>query len=101
MYQTAYSIYTDPKGVVLASRLSELLPDLSILLIEAGPESDPRVAPSLALAVSPHEDIQWAHRTVPQAALEGRTVSQEQGKILGGGSAINYQAWTRGASVEL
>jgi choline dehydrogenase-like flavoprotein len=38
---------------------------------------------------------------VPQEALEGRTVSQEQGKVLGGGSAINYQAWTRGASVEL
>jgi choline dehydrogenase-like flavoprotein len=88
-------------GCVLASRLSLALPGDSILLIEAGPENDDRVALSQALAISDRSNIQWNNRTVPQKALNGRTMSQEQGKILGGSSAINYQTWTRGAAVEL
>ncbi|CZR63321.1 related to alcohol oxidase [Phialocephala subalpina] len=85
-------------GCALASRLSEALPKDSILLIEAGPEHDARIAPSMGVALSDTTDIQWNHRSVPQKALDGGTVSQTQGKVLGGCAAINYQAWTRGAA---
>jgi choline dehydrogenase-like flavoprotein len=85
----------------LASRLSSALPNASILLIEAGTKSDNRILPSMGLAMSDGSDIQWNNRTVPQKELNGHTVSQEQGKVLGGSSAINYQTWTRGAAAEL
>lgn len=88
-------------GCVLASRLSLALPHFSILLIEAGPKHDDRVAPSMGLAAADGRNIQWNNRTIPQKQLNGRTMSQEQGKILGGSSAINYQTWTRGAAAEL
>jgi hypothetical protein len=45
--------------------------------------------------------IEWDHLSVPQNALNGKTVSQVQGKIMGGSSAINVQAWTRGPSIDL
>jgi choline dehydrogenase-like flavoprotein len=87
-------------GFVLASRLSNYLPSKSILIIEAGPERDPRVEPALGLLVSDPSNILWNHRSVPQPELRGKTVGQPQGKILGGSSAVNYQTWTRGAAAE-
>lgn len=61
-------------GCVLASRLSVALPDKSILLVEAGPEYDVRVAPSVGVFASDTSDILWNHRTVPQKGLDGNTV---------------------------
>ncbi|KAH6722993.1 glucose dehydrogenase [Leptodontidium sp. MPI-SDFR-AT-0119] len=88
-------------GCVLASRLSSSLPDKSILLIEAGPENaDGRVAPSIGVAISDTTDIQWNHKSIPQKGLDNNIINQTQGKVLGGSSAINYQAWTRGSASE-
>jgi choline dehydrogenase-like flavoprotein len=86
---------------VLASRLSSYFPSKSILVIEAGPESDPRVEPTLGLLASDPKNILWNHRSVSQPHVGGKTVGQPQGKILGGSSAVNYQTWTRGAAAEL
>lgn len=33
--------------------------------------------------------------------FDGKVVSQAQGKVMGGSSAINVQGWTRGAKVDL
>ncbi|PVH80318.1 GMC oxidoreductase [Cadophora sp. DSE1049] len=88
-------------GCVLASRLSASLPENSILLIEAGPENaDDRVALSMGVFLSDTDDIQWNHDSIPQKGLDGNVVSKTQGKVLGGSSAINYQAWTRGSASE-
>ncbi|KAG4437105.1 hypothetical protein IFR05_007403 [Cadophora sp. M221] len=88
-------------GCVLASRLSSSLPAKSILLIEAGLENaDDRVAPSIGVAISDTTDIQWNHKSVPQKGLNNSIIDQTQGKVLGGSSAINYQAWTRGSAPE-
>jgi choline dehydrogenase-like flavoprotein len=62
-------------GCVLASRISAALPNDSILLVEAGPEHDNRIAPSMRVNLSDTTDIQWNHRSVPQKALDGGTVS--------------------------
>lgn len=40
------------------------------------------------------------HRTVPQAQLDGRVQMIPQGKVLGGGSSVNAQAYMRGRAVD-
>ncbi|CAL3962711.1 unnamed protein product [Diplocarpon coronariae] len=72
-----------------------------ILLLEAGPEQDDRVAPSMGVAFSDPSDIQWNYLSVPQGALEEKIIKQSQGKVLGGSSAVNFQAWTRGSAADL
>jgi choline dehydrogenase-like flavoprotein len=79
-------------GSVLASRLHESLPHLSILLIEAGPvvENNPLVTDiKNALKVGGSE-LDWCYSTVPQQHLNNRVCPSIAGKALGGGSAINF-----------
>jgi choline dehydrogenase-like flavoprotein len=78
-------------GSVVASRLAERFPHLSILLIEAGPEvannplvTDNRNGPRLV-----GSELDWNYSTVPQRHLNDRVCSNNAGKALGGGSAIN------------
>ncbi|KUJ17157.1 alcohol oxidase [Mollisia scopiformis] len=87
-------------GVTIASRLSAALPALSFLLLEAGPDGDPRLEPTQGYRAGLDPAIEWNHKTVPQEGLAGKFVSQLQGKIMGGSSAINVQGWTRGAAVD-
>jgi choline dehydrogenase-like flavoprotein len=79
-------------GSVVASRLHERLPHLSILLIEAGSDvtENPRVTEiSNALNLRGSE-LDWFYDTLPQKHLNNRIVKSPAGKALGGGSAINY-----------
>ena len=78
-------------GSVLASRLHEKFPRLSVLLIEAGPDvtknpliTDERKAPLLV-----GSELDWNYSTVPQRHLNDRVCPNNAGKALGGGSAIN------------
>ncbi|KAI9740147.1 MAG: hypothetical protein M1834_004725 [Cirrosporium novae-zelandiae] len=89
-------------GCVLASRLSSSMPDASILLIEAGPRHDSRTLPGVGGYVPTCGDktLEWENMSTPQAALGGSSIPLPGGKILGGSSAINYTAWTRGPSVD-
>jgi choline dehydrogenase-like flavoprotein len=86
---------------VLASRLSYAFPKTSILLIEAGPEGDPRLEPSQGYRAGLDPNLEWDHSTVPQKGLGGKTIKQVQGKVMGGSSAINVQGWTRGPAADL
>ncbi|RAL13108.1 GMC family oxidoreductase [Aspergillus homomorphus CBS 101889] len=88
-------------GCVLASRISHARPDLRILLIEAGVDKDDRVLPALGLAGGFDSSIEWNYRSVPQPrGFGGDVVNLTSGKIVGGGSAVNYQAFTRGPAVD-
>ena len=88
-------------GIVLASRLSKVLPKTSILLIEAGVDGDPRLEPSQGYRAGLDTNLEWDHSTVLQKGLGGKTIKQIQGKVLGGSSAINVQGWTRGPAADL
>lgn len=84
-------------GCVLASRLSTARPDLSFVLLEAGglPDENPLIRVPLASALLQNTSVDWNYPTVPQNGLDGRPREAHCGKVLGGGSAINYSAWTR------
>ena len=83
-------------GCVLASRLTEN-PDLSVLLIEAGPRSR-KLETKIPAAFSKlfRTTLDWGDSTVPQAALDGREVVFPRGRALGGTAAINAMMVLRG-----
>ncbi|EHK49445.1 hypothetical protein TRIATDRAFT_50821 [Trichoderma atroviride IMI 206040] len=89
-------------GCVLASRLKEADSSLSIVLIEAGPDptGHPLTTAPLACFAAHYSDLDYAYRTVPQEHLGGRPCYAAAAKVLSGGSAINYGAWTRGPAAD-
>lgn len=88
-------------GLVLASRLSTLLPpsqSKQILVLEAG--TDPSSTECINTSVGAHLARESAHAYILQVVanknLGGRSQVVSVGKALGGSAAINGGAWTRG-----
>lgn len=86
-------------GLALAARLTEDGKH-SVLVLEAGARPD-----TVASYQTPGADLQvlgspidWSLGTLPQAGLNGRQLVYNQGRCLGGSSAINGLAYTRGSS---
>ena len=85
-------------GCVVASRLSEN-PALSILLVEAGSEDKhPLYHLPAGFAKMTKGIGSWGWNTVPQRHLQQKIFRFTQAKVMGGGSTINAQIYTRGAS---
>ena len=85
-------------GCVVASRLHQQHPNLSIALIEAGPDASDRpvIEDTRAARLLDDTDLRWKYTTTPQSGLNGRQLPNWGGKLLSGSSAVNYTAWTRG-----
>jgi choline dehydrogenase-like flavoprotein len=86
-------------GLALAARLTEEGTH-SVLVLEAGSRPD-----TVASYQTPGADLQvlgspidWAFSTLPQPGLNDRQLIYNQGRCLGGSSAINGLAYTRGSS---
>lgn len=79
-------------GCVVASRLHERLPHLSILLIEAGKDvsDNPLVTDIKNSFALQGTEFDWSYKSVPQKHLNNRVDNSIAGKALGGGSAVNY-----------
>ena len=85
-----------PAGCVMAGRLSED-PDVSVTLLEAGgSDRHPLLHVPAGFARMTKGIASWSWSTVPQKHLNGRVLSYTQAKVLGGGSSINAQIYTRG-----
>jgi choline dehydrogenase-like flavoprotein len=85
-------------GCVLANRLSTD-PSISVLLIEAGGSDNNWLFSMPAGFAKMTKGIAaWGYSTVPQRHLGGRVLRYTQAKVLGGGSSINAQVYTRGNS---
>ena len=85
-----------PAGCVMAARLSED-PDVTVTLLEAGgPDRHPLLHVPAGFARMTKGIASWGWSTVPQKHLNGRVLSYTQAKVLGGGSSINAQIYTRG-----
>ncbi|TPX31314.1 hypothetical protein SmJEL517_g05334 [Synchytrium microbalum] len=84
-------------GCIVASRLSEGLPHLQILLVEAGPDSKGiAIINELARFREAKNYWDWGFKTTPQKHLRNHRVAIERGKVLGGSSCINWLAVVRG-----
>ena len=83
-------------GCVLAARLSED-PDLKVLVVEAGGSDNNFLFRWPAGFAKMTKGIaSWGWSTVPQKNLNDRVLWYTQAKVLGGGSTINAQVYTRG-----
>ena len=83
-------------GCVLANRLSAD-PSIKVLLLEAGGSDwNPLFRMPAGFAKMTKGVAGWGWSTVPQKHLGGRVVWYTQAKVIGGGSSINAQLYTRG-----
>jgi len=83
-------------GCVLANRLSED-PTITVLLIEAGgSDTNMLFRMPAGFARMTKGVASWGWSTVPQKHLNGRVIWYTQAKVIGGGSSINAQLYTRG-----
>ncbi len=83
-------------GCVLATRLSERA-DLSVCLLEAGGrDRHPLFHIPAGFAKMTRGIGSWGWNTVPQRHLGGRVLRFTQARVIGGGSSINAQIYTRG-----
>ncbi len=83
-------------GCVLAARLSEI-PDAKILVIEAGPtDKDPFIHMPVGFFKMTSGPLTWGWQTAPLKHANNRTAVYPQARVLGGGSSINAEIYTRG-----
>lgn len=83
-------------GCVLAARLSEM-PDAKILLIEAGPRDiDPYIHMPVGFFKMTAGPLIWGYQTAPLRHANNRVAVYPQARVLGGGSSINAEIYTRG-----
>ena len=83
-------------GCVLANRLSAD-PSVKVLLLEAGGSDwNPLFRMPAGFAKMTKGVASWGWSTVPQRHLGGRVIWYTQAKVIGGGSSINAQLYTRG-----
>jgi 5-(hydroxymethyl)furfural/furfural oxidase len=96
-------------GSVLANRLSARSAN-KVLLIEAGPDTPPGNVPADIQEMFPKAALnpayKWMKLFAHTQALRRNTPQQmppvlyDQGKVMGGGSSINFQAANRGAPAD-
>ncbi|KAH8811016.1 putative glucose dehydrogenase [Xylogone sp. PMI_703] len=85
-------------GCVVAARLADAAPDLSILLIEGGSNNNiPTIIhPALVLAnLAPNSTASIFYKAIKESQLGDRELIVPSGGILGGGSSINLMMYSR------
>jgi choline dehydrogenase-like flavoprotein len=83
-------------GCVLAARLSEM-PDAKVLLLEAGPkDTDPYIHMPVGFFKMTSGPLTWGFKTAPMKHANNREAVYPQARVLGGGSSINAEVYTRG-----
>nr|AYV89171.1 glucose dehydrogenase FAD, quinone-like protein [Tetranychus evansi] len=90
-------------GATLAARLSEN-PNIRILLLEAGGEENILSTIPVAAFLLQKSPLDWAYQSEPQAraafGLNENRIPCPRGKLVGGGSGINYMLYVRGNKMD-
>ena len=78
-------------GCVVASRLRQRKPNLSILVLEAGEDlsKNPEIYSPLAGPQVLGSDADWKYSSIPQINLNGRSIYYQAGRGLSGSAAVN------------
>ncbi len=84
-------------GCVLAGRLSEY-PGCRVLLLDAGSKGGGLLVrmPAGAYKLIGNPKSDWMYRTEPDPSINGRAMTWNAGRLLGGGSAVNGMVYIRG-----
>lgn len=83
-------------GCVLARRLVDN-GQFTVLLLESGPvDWNPLLHVPAGFTKLTGSSYLWGYKTTPQTGLKGKEVWYPQARVLGGGSSINAQLYTRG-----
>lgn len=84
-------------GCVVANRLSESGRDRVLLIEAGGSDRNPWIHIPIGYGrLFDDPTTNWRYESEPEPALNGRTLYQPRGKVLGGTSSINGQLYTRG-----
>lgn len=87
-------------GCVLAARLSEAA-DLTVCLLEAGGRDwHPFYRMPAGFAKMTKGIGAWGWQTVPQRHMQNRVLNYTQARVIGGGSTVNAQIYTRGNALD-
>ncbi|MEP1209871.1 MAG: GMC family oxidoreductase N-terminal domain-containing protein [Rhizobiaceae bacterium] len=87
-------------GCVLAARLTED-PAVNVLLLEAGGgDRHPFYHLPAGFAKMTKGIGSWGWHTVPQRHMQDKVFRYTQAKVIGGGSSINAQVYTRGNALD-
>ncbi len=87
-------------GSVMAARLSEN-PSVNVLLLEAGGrDRHPFYHLPAGFAKMTKGIGSWGWHTVPQRHMSNMVIRYTQAKVIGGGSSINAQIYTRGNAAD-
>ena len=83
-------------GCVMAARLSEM-PEARVLLLEAGPkDTDPFIHMPVGFFKMTSGPLTWGYKTTALSHANNRSAVYPQARVLGGGSSINAEIYTRG-----
>jgi choline dehydrogenase-like flavoprotein len=83
-------------GCALAARLTEKR-DVSVTMLEAGPrDTNPYIHLPVGFYKMTSGPLTWGLKTAPQRHANNREIVYAQGRVLGGGSSINAEVFTRG-----
>lgn len=83
-------------GCVLANRLSENSAVRVLLLEAGGKDNHPLIHMPVGFAKMTTGPHTWGFNTVPQVHANNREIPYAQARVIGGGSSINAEVFTRG-----
>ena len=87
-------------GCVMAARLSEQT-DVKVLLLEAGPrDTDPYIHMPVGFFKMTAGPLTWGYETAPLRHANNRVAVYPQARVIGGGSSINAEIYTRGCPAD-
>ena len=88
-------------GCAVAARLSESGKYRVLLLEAGGPDRNPWIHIPLGYTKTFTDPrVNWMFESEPEAQLNGRTLYQPRGKVLGGTSSINGMVYMRGTPAD-
>jgi choline dehydrogenase-like flavoprotein len=87
-------------GCVMAARLSEQA-EVKVLLLEAGPrDTDPFIHMPVGFFKMTAGPLTWGYETAPLRHANNRVAVYPQARVIGGGSSINAEIYTRGCPTD-